>query len=118
MWTNNNQLLHPTNHELAEVLDEISQRLRQQAANPFRVAAYRAAAETVRTRRESIAEIYRRDKYAGLEALPGVGKSIARKLGELVRRGRLRALDRLRRKQAADDTLTSLPMIGPLLASR
>ena len=37
-----------TNSELADVLAESAQRLRRQAANPFRVAAYRAAAETVR----------------------------------------------------------------------
>jgi DNA polymerase (family X) len=118
MRTNVSKLDRLTNGELADVLDEISQRLRRQAANPFRVAAYRAAAETVRGWREPLAEIYRRDQIAGLEALPGVGKSIARKLAELIRRGRLRSLESLRRKQAADDTLTSLPMIGPLLAAR
>lgn len=106
-----------TNGQLAEVLDEISQRLRRQAANPFRVAAYRAAAERVREWREPLAGLYRREGVAGLESLSGVGKSIARKLAELIRRGRLQSLERLRRKQAAD-SLTSLPMIGPLLADR
>jgi Holliday junction resolvasome RuvABC DNA-binding subunit len=108
----------PTNSELAEVLDEISQRLRRQAASPFRVAAYRAAAETVRALNEPVAELFRREHVKGLESLPGVGRSIARKLAELIRRGRLRSLENLRRKQAANDTLTSLPMIGPLLAAR
>jgi len=107
-----------SNRELAEVLDEIAQRLRRQAANPFRVAAYRAAAETVRGWHEPLSEVFRSDQLAGLEKLPGVGKSIARKLGELIRRGRLQSLDSLRRKQAADDRLTSLPMIGPRLAER
>ena len=118
MRTNVSHLNRLTNRELAEVLDEIARRLRRQAANPFRVAAYRAAAETVREWGEPLADVYRRDQIAGLEKLPGVGKSIARKLGELIRRGRLRSLESLRRKQAADDTLTSLPMIGPLLAER
>jgi DNA polymerase (family X) len=118
MRANNSQNRHLTNHELAEVLDEFAQRLRRQAANPFRVAAYRAAAETVREWREPLTDLYRRDDVAGLESLPGVGKSIARKLGELIRRGRLRSLESLRRKQAADNTLTSLPMIGPRLAAR
>ena len=47
MNTNGSKANGLTNRELAEVLDEIAQRLRRQAANPFRVAAYRAAAETV-----------------------------------------------------------------------
>lgn len=118
MRTNVSKLGCLTNRELAEVLDEIAQRLRQQAANPFRIAAYRAAAETVRSWGEPLAEVFRREQIAGLESLPGVGKSIARKLSELIRCSRLRSLDSLRRKQAADDTLTSLPMIGPLLAER
>ena len=118
MNTNGSKANGLTNRELAEVLDEIAQRLRRQAANPFRVAAYRAAAETVRSWREPLVEVYRRHQITGLERLPGVGKSIARKLAELIRRGRLRSLENLRRKQAADDTLTSLPMIGPLLAAR
>lgn len=118
MRTNVSKLERMTNRELADVLDEISQRLRRQAASPFRVAAYRAAATTVREWKTPLAEIYQRDSTAGLEALPGIGKSIARKLGELIRRGRLRSLDSLRRKQASSDTLTSLPMVGPLLAAR
>ncbi len=118
MRTNVSTLNRLTNGELAEVLDEIASRLRRQAANPFRIAAYRAAAEVVREWHEPLADVYRRDQLAGLERLPGIGKSIARKLGELIRRGRLRSLESLRRKQAADDTLTSLPMIGPLLAAR
>jgi DNA polymerase (family X) len=118
MRTSESHLNRPTNGELAEVLDEIAQRLRRQAANPFRVAAYRAAAETVRQWSEPMSEIYGRDRIAGLESLPGVGRSIAGKLAELIRRGRLRSLESLRRKQAANDTLTSLPMIGPLLAER
>jgi DNA polymerase (family 10) len=107
-----------TNGELADVLDEVALRLRQQAANPFRVAAYRAAAQTVRAWHEPLSDVFRRDHVVGLEQLPGVGKSIARKLVELIRRGRLRSLESLRRKQAANDTLMSLPMIGPRLAAR
>jgi DNA polymerase (family X) len=118
MRTNDSRRNRLTNGDLADVLDEIAQRLRRQAANPFRVAAYRAAAETVRSWNEPLAQIYRMEHIKGLECLPGVGKSIARKLAELIRRGRLRSLESLRRKQAANDTLTSLPMIGPLLAAR
>jgi DNA polymerase (family X) len=118
MDSSHSQFDHIANVDLADVLDEISQRLRRQAANPFRVAAYRAAATTVRESREPLAAIYHRDGIAGLEALPGIGKSIARKLAELIRRGRLRSLERLRSKQQAGDTLTSLPMIGPQLAER
>jgi hypothetical protein len=65
-----------------------------------------------------VADLFRRDRYSGLERLPHVGKSIARKLGELIRRGRLRSLESLRRKTSSANKLTTLPMVGPLLAER
>ncbi len=107
-----------SNTEMAELLDEVAERLHRQAANPFRVAAYRRAAGTVRDWREPLFTVFCREGLTGLEELPGIGSSIARKISQMLHTGRLHSLESLRQKQAAGDALTTLPTVGPRLADR
>ena len=107
-----------SNADVADVLDETARLLELQGANTFRVGAYRRAAAGIRAWPEPLAAVYARDGLDGLQTLPGVGESLAKKIGELVSRGHLRALDRLRHKQASGDLLLNLPSIGPRLAER
>jgi putative hydrolase len=107
-----------SNEEVAALLDEVALHLRRQAANPFRIAAYRAAAHTVRSLPQPLRDVFAREGHSGLERLPGIGKSIASKLAEILLRGRLQLLDVLRRKLDSEVDLSSLPMVGPLLADR
>lgn len=111
-------LAEVTNLDLARMLEEIASLLRRRGTNPYRVLAYRRAAAIIRSTKEPLSEVFRRDGVAGLEQLPGVGKSLARKIAEMLRHGRLRALERLRHQQANSDLLTTLPSIGPRLAER
>ncbi len=107
-----------SNLEVANVLLEIARLLRLRGASPFRVGAYRRAAAFIRAAKEPLAEVFRRDGNRGLEQLPGIGTSLARKIAELLRRGESRALERLRHRHETGDLLTTLPTIGPRLASR
>jgi hypothetical protein len=105
------------NADIALMLMEMAARLERQGASPFRVAAYRRGALSVRTAREPLAAIFEREGIRGIEQLPAIGTSLAKKIAEMLRAGRVRALERLRRR-ADDDLLTTLPTIGPLLAAR
>jgi hypothetical protein len=107
-----------SNSEVAKLLDEIGKLLRLRGASPFRVAAYHKAAATVRAAKEPLAGVFEREGFRGLEQLPRVGESLAKKIGEMFRLGKSRSLERLRRKQAAGDLLITLPSIGPRLADR
>ncbi|HTM54358.1 MAG TPA: helix-hairpin-helix domain-containing protein [Pirellulales bacterium] len=107
-----------TNAQIADSLDEIAHLLELQLANPFRLSAYRRAADQIRNWPLSVAELYRSGGLAALEELPGIGTSLAKKIAELVKRGRLRFLDRLRRKASSADALLNLPTVGPVLANR
>lgn len=84
------------NDDVADRLEEVSRLLVAQRANPFRAAAYQRAADTIRRLSPSVSEILQRDGLEGLQRLPGVGPVIARAVRELVTRGRLPMLDRLR----------------------
>jgi hypothetical protein len=107
-----------SNHELAEALEQVSLLLKAQAANPFRIAAYRAAAQTVRKLDRSVAEVLEAEGVEGLQQLPAIGASLANSLAEWARSGRLERLERLRGQLQEENQLNSLPGVGDELADR
>jgi len=100
------------NRDVAERLDEVAVLLESQHASRFRVAAYRQAAETVRRLPTPVADILRREGLAGLVALPHVGESLARAIRDLIERGRLPMLDRLRGDSDPAALLATVPGVG------
>ena len=108
----------PVNAEYAARLDEVAQVLEEHGANPFRVNAYRRAAGVLRGLARPVAEIVEHDGLEGLDALPGIGQSLARTIRELVRTGRVPMLDRLRGESDPIEALTSVPGIGRVTAER
>ncbi|MBZ4394375.1 helix-hairpin-helix domain-containing protein [Myxococcus sp. MISCRS1] len=106
------------NISLADALERVADLLEQQDAMPFRVSAYRKAAATVGKWPDSVAELLASKGEAGLRELPGVGKSIAASIAELVRTGHLGLLQRLEDESSPEQLLASVPGIGPELARR
>lgn len=106
------------NARCADRLREAADLLEAQAANPFRVAAYRRAAATVLSLPEDVAAIAARDGLPGLEALPNIGRGIASALLEMTRTGRWVQLERLRGSADPVQLLTVVPGLGHRLAER
>lgn len=106
------------NATVARKLEEVAWLLEEQGSNPYRVQAYRQAADMLRRLHQSVADIVEREGVEGLRRLPGIGESLARSIRELVLTGRLPILDRLRGETDAVALLTSVPGIGPVLAER
>jgi putative hydrolase len=106
------------NQAIAEKLLELADLLEQQDANPFRVNAYRRAAQTVSTHDESLAELAEREGTEGLDRLPAIGPSIAGAIQEMLRTGRWMQLERLRGSLDPEQVFQSIPGIGPELAQR
>jgi DNA polymerase (family X) len=100
------------NADVAEAFDEIGDLLAIQGDNPFRIRAYRRAAQVVRSLPRELADMHDTSEY---DALPGIGEDLAEKIGELVRTGHLGALEKLRRKVPPGvRELLSLPGMGPV----
>lgn len=116
--SNSEGLTATSNRQIAESLHEVADLLEDQAANPFRVAAYRVAAETLRQHGESAQAIFQREGTRGLMKLQGVGKSISHSIGQLIRTGQLPLLERLRGDHDAERLFATVPDIGPGLARR
>ena len=86
----------PTALLIGDRLREAAELLEQQGANPFRVRAYREAAQVVAQCREDLRAIYERRGVEGLDALPGIGPRIAAAVAEMLHTGRWSQLERLR----------------------
>lgn len=104
------------NRDVAQRLEEVARLLAEQDANPYRVRAYRRAAETVRRLPEAIDQVLEARGLEGLEELPGIGETLARAIREIVIHGRLPMLERLRGEGDSIAMLRSVPGIGPRLA--
>jgi DNA polymerase (family X) len=100
------------NADVAEVFEEMGDLLSIQGENPFRIRAYRRAAQVVRSFPRELAEM---DDPSAYDALPGIGKDLAAKIGELLKTGRLKALEKLRRRVPPGvRELLALPGMGPV----
>jgi Helix-hairpin-helix domain len=73
------------NHQIAERLREMAELLEQQRANPFRVTAYRRAAETLVRLDDDLAVLLEREGIEGLDARGArwpPGRSVGHRLAD------------------------------------
>jgi len=83
------------NLEIAKLFNEIADFLEVKDENPFRIRAYRRAAQAIEGLSEDIAAISER---GGLLDVPGIGKDLAGKIQEYLTTGKLDYLEGLRRE--------------------
>ncbi len=106
-----------TNNDIADCFDMIGDILDFQAANPFRVRAYRNGARTVRDYHESLASLAAEGK-ARLKQIQGIGDDLAAKIIELATTGKLQMLEDLK-AQVPESVLAliRIPGVGPKKAA-
>lgn len=75
------------NDTIARVFEEIGDLLELKGANPFKIRAYRAAAETIASTGERIADLSETE----LKTIPGIGKDLAARIRELSTTGALQS---------------------------
>ncbi|OXI67072.1 DNA-binding protein [Burkholderia sp. AU28863] len=106
------------NRTVAACLREAAQWLVDQGANPYRVAAYRSAADTVDALDRDIRSVFDTGGVEALGALPDIGAGVAQAIAELLVTGRWRQLDRLRGDAERASAFEAVPGIGHALALR
>ncbi|MCZ7592409.1 MAG: DNA polymerase/3'-5' exonuclease PolX [Kiritimatiellae bacterium] len=100
------------NTEIAEAFEEIANLLEIRGENPFRVRAYRNAARTISDLGEELSD--RVERGEEIVGIPGIGKELALKIGQMVITGRITQLEELR--QAMPPGLLDMlriPGLGP-----
>lgn len=106
------------NQRIVSCLLEAAQHLEAQGANPFRIGAYRTAADTVAHLDSDIRVLFDEGGVDALDALPGVGKGIASAIAEMLITDRWGQLERLRGDADPAALFRTVPGIGPELAAR
>ncbi len=106
------------NHRIAQKLQQIAALLKDQKANPFRINAYRHAADTLEKLDTSVADILDEKGIPGLVALPSIGEGIARSIYEYVATGRISRLENLLGSNHPETWLNQIPTVGRELAAR
>jgi hypothetical protein len=106
------------NGRVAAMLREAADLLAAQAADPFRVAAYRRAADRIETLEPDVAGIAARGGRDALDAIPDIGVALAGAILQIVRDGRWPYLETLRGAADPEAIIRTVPGLGPVLARR
>ena len=103
------------NQEVAGIFAQMADILAIQGENYHRIMAYRRAAENIATLGRPIEEVWQAGE---LETIPGIGKTLAAKIDELMRTGRLGAYEKLKAQVPAGVVeMLQIPDVGPKRAA-
>jgi len=99
------------NNDVAGIFNRMADLLEIQAANPFRIRAYRNAARTVAGLLKRVSDMV--EAGEPLDDLPGIGKDLAGKIQEIVKTGTLPQLEDLEKQVPPQlRELTQIPGLG------
>ncbi len=102
------------NAEVAHILNAIADILEIKGDNPFRIRAYRRAAQNIDGLAEDVATLVERET---LEEIPGIGKDLGAKVREIVGTGTLKEYETLKAEVPPGLVeLLHIPGVGPKTA--
>ena len=85
------------NQEIAQIFYKIADFLKMEEIQ-FKPLAYRKAAVALESLEKDIQEVYKEEGKKSLEKIPEVGKSIAKKIEEYLKTGKIKYYEILRKK--------------------
>ncbi|MBI5188151.1 MAG: DNA polymerase/3'-5' exonuclease PolX [Nitrospirae bacterium] len=101
------------NQEITRIFNDIADLLEIKGENPFRIRAYRRAAQNIEGLSRDVAETPKDE----LIKVPGIGQDLAGKIEEYVRTGRLQFYEDLKKEVPEGlSILLSVPSLGPKTA--
>ncbi len=101
------------NQEIADIFHQISLFLEMDGV-PFKPQAYRNAALAIESISEDLREIYKKGGLEALNDIPGVGESIALKIEEYLKTGKIKYFEDLKKKIPVNiEELVAVEGIGP-----
>jgi DNA polymerase (family 10) len=101
------------NQEIAKILYEIAEYLEMEGV-AFKPQAYRKAGLGLETLDRDVEDLYKEEGVKGLKKIPGVGESIAQKIEEYLKTGKIKYYEDFKKKIPADiESLTAVESVGP-----
>ncbi|MFA4844024.1 MAG: DNA polymerase/3'-5' exonuclease PolX [Candidatus Margulisiibacteriota bacterium] len=105
------------NNEFARIFWEMADFLELKADNPFKVRAYRKAAQLIESLNHDLEEIYAQGGTKALREIPGIGQHIAEKIEEAIKTGRIAAYQKLAKEFPKGFLeIINIPGLGPKTA--
>lgn len=102
------------NFEIAAIFNDIAELLEIKDENPFKIRAYRKAAQSIESLTHDIEEIAGR---GALRDIPGIGKELSAKIEEIIATGKLKFYEKLKSEiPAVILDMMAIPGIGPKTA--
>jgi hypothetical protein len=93
------------NKKIAKIFNKIAE-LEEIKGMPFKARAYRKAADLLNNLKEDISLIYKENGLKSLEKLPGIGKSIAQKIEEYLKKREIKYYQELKKETAIRQIVT------------
>ncbi len=101
------------NLELAKIFHSTSDYLKIEDI-PFKPAAYRKAAIVIGDLKEDVGKIYKKGGLKALKNIPGIGESIALKIEEYVKTGKIRYYEKIKKKMPINlEEIVKVEEMGP-----
>jgi DNA polymerase (family 10) len=101
------------NQELAKIFYEIAYFLEMEGIK-FKPYAYEKAALTLEGLEKDVEEIYKKEGFEGLKKIPGIGESIAKKIEEYLKTGKIQYYEDYKKKYPINlDELMEIEGLGP-----
>jgi DNA polymerase (family 10) len=101
------------NQELAKIFYEIAYFLEMEGIK-FKPYAYEKAALTLEGLEKDVEEIYKKEGFEGLKKIPGIGESIAKKIEEYLKSGKIQYYEDYKKKYPINlDELMEIEGLGP-----
>jgi ribosomal protein S13 len=85
------------NEKLVKILKEIGELLEIEGVK-YKPKAYLKAGESIKNLKEDLKKIYEKEGIKGLMEIPGIGKSIAKKIEEFLKTKKIKYLEELKEK--------------------
>jgi DNA polymerase (family 10) len=100
------------NSDIADIFDRIADCLEIEGENPFKIRAYRNASRTIRGLGPEVRDML--SAGGELTGLPGIGRELAAKIGEILETGTAQALEKLKAKVPEGViAMLRIPGLGP-----
>jgi DNA polymerase (family 10) len=101
------------NQELAKIFYEIAYFLEMEGVK-FKPYAYEKAGLTLEGLEKDVEEIYKKEGFEGLRKIPGIGESIAKKIEEYLKTGKIQYYEDYKKKYPINlDELMGIEGLGP-----
>jgi len=95
----------PLNQKIAKILYQIEELLLIKGT-PYKPKAYKKAAQALEKLKKDVSQLYKEKGLKGLQEIPSVGKSIAKKIEEYLKKGKIKYYEDLKQETAIRQIVT------------